>query len=141
MPDTDDAISVTSEESRTILGPGKRDALDGLGSALGGNRLEHGLRLKSVEVEGDNEDLGFEIPDLDVGLGSGAQPVSHRGEAEGVDDRRGLKRGEVTTLSQVPEHSGTVLTTRGAERTVRGHGNGVDVTLVADEVGAELDPL
>lgn len=141
MPDTDDAISVTSEESGSVLRPGKGDALDGLSTALRGDGLEDGLRLKGVEVEGDNENLGFEIPDLDVGLGGSAQPVSHGGEAEGVDDSRRLKRGKVTTLSQVPEHGGTVFTTRSAERTIRGHGNGVHVTLVTDEVGAELEPL
>ena len=45
---------------------------------------------------------------------------------------------EMTTLVEVPEHSGTVLTTGSTERTIGRHGNSVDVSGVSDEVGSEL---
>jgi len=41
----------------------------------------------------------------------------------------------VLGLVQVPEHGGAILSTRSAERTVRGDGDGVDVTGVASVVG------
>jgi hypothetical protein len=121
--------------------PGKRDALDRLSTASLRDGLEHRLRLKIVQVEGDNQHLGFEIPDLDILLSGGTQPVSHRGEAESIDGSESREGGKMTTFGQIPEHGSTVLATRSTQRTVRGHGNSVDVALVADEVSSELDPL
>ena len=40
-------------------------------------------------------------------------------------------------LVQVPEHGGTVLATGGAEGSVGGNGDGVDVAGVTDVVGLE----
>lgn len=44
----------------------------------------------------------------------------------------------MTSFSQVPEHGGTVLATRGAKRSIRRHSDGVNVSSVSQEVGAEL---
>ena len=40
-------------------------------------------------------------------------------------------------LVEVPEHGGTVLTTGGAEGSVRGDGDGVDVASVTDVVSLD----
>lgn len=44
---------------------------------------------------------------------------------------------EVLGLVKVPEHGGTVLATGGAEGSVGGDGDGVDVSGVTDVVGLE----
>jgi len=44
----------------------------------------------------------------------------------------------VLGLVKIPEHGGTVLATRGAQRTVGGDGDSVDVTGVTDVVSLEL---
>ena len=49
----------------------------------------------------------------------------------------GVERVEVLRLVEVPEHGGTVLAAGGAERTVGGDGDGVDVAGVTDVVGLE----
>jgi len=45
---------------------------------------------------------------------------------------------KVLGLVQVPEHGGTVLATRCAERSIGRDGNGVDVAGVADVIGLDL---
>ena len=50
----------------------------------------------------------------------------------------GVEGVEVLGLVKVPEHSGTVLATGGAEGAVGGDGDGVDVAGVADVVSLEL---
>ena len=50
----------------------------------------------------------------------------------------GLKRVEVFRFIEIPEHSGAILSTRGAEGSVGRDGDGVDVAGVANVVG--LDP-
>lgn len=47
------------------------------------------------------------------------------------------ERVEVLGLVKVPEHGGTVLATGGAEGSVGGDGDGVDVSGVTDVVGLE----
>jgi len=50
----------------------------------------------------------------------------------------GVEGVQVLGLVKIPEHGGTVLTTGGAEGTIGGDGDGVDVSGVADVVGLEL---
>lgn len=50
----------------------------------------------------------------------------------------GVERVQVLGFVQVPEHGGTVFATRSAKRAIRGDGDGVDVTGVADVVGLQL---
>jgi hypothetical protein len=54
-----------------------------------------------------------------------------------VDLIAGVEGVEVLGLVQVPEHGGTVLATGGAEGSVGGNGDGVDVAGVTDVVGLE----
>jgi hypothetical protein len=127
----DEVISETSKEVLAIAGPGKGDTLDGDG--LG---LLVALLLKN-DVLADNL-AGLEVPDADGRGGGSAQPVTHGGEDKGVDDVISRKAGQVATLVEVPEHGLTILTTRSAQRTIRRHGDGVNVVSVSDEVNAEL---
>jgi len=129
-PDANQAVGVTGEEGSSIRGPSQGDALNGNGLL--------GL-LREVRGELIDDDLGFQVPDLD-GLASGsAQPVSDGGEAEGVDGVSSIKGGQVASFVEVPEHGSSVLSTRGAERSIWGDSDGVDVASVAEEVGAEFD--
>ena len=58
-----------------------------------------------------------------------------------MDDVSSVKRAEVLALVQVPQHGDTVLATRGAEGTVRGNSDGVDVARVTRQVGDQLAVL
>jgi hypothetical protein len=128
-PSTDDVVSVTSEQSLAISGPGQRDRL-GLAALLAdGGELDDEL----VDLA-----LLLEIEDDDVAGSGSAEPVTVGGEDQGVDLVTGVEGVQVLGLVEIPEHGGTVLATRGAEGTIGGDGDGVDVTGVADVVGLEL---
>lgn len=128
-PGANDVVSVASEQSLAISGPGQADTL-GL-SALLANGGE--LRLQLVNLA-----LLLKIEDDDAAGGGSAQPVSVRGEDEGVDLVVGVERVQVLGLVEVPEHGGTILATGGAQRAIRRDGDGVDVTSVANVVGLQL---
>lgn len=85
-----------------------------------------------------NNVLGLQVPDGDARVGTSAQPVTVGGEAQSVDSVSSLKRVQVLTLVQVPEHGSSVLATRSAERSVGRNGNSVDVTSVANQVVLQL---
>jgi hypothetical protein len=55
-----------------------------------------------------------------------------------VDLVVGVEGVQVLGLVEVPQHGGTVLATGGAERTVGGDGDSVDVAGVANVVGLQL---
>ena len=105
------------------------------GVGAGRSQLFHKTN-ESLDLVDDR--LGLEVEDLDARRGGRAQPVAVGGEDEGVDLVTGGERVEVLGLVQVPEHGGTVLATRGAEGSVGGDGDGVDVASVADVVSLEL---
>lgn len=128
-PSTDDVVSVTSEQSLAVSGPGQADTL-GL-PALLANRGE--LRLQLINLA-----LLLKVEDDDAAGSGGAEPVSVRREDEGVDLVVGVERVQVLGFVQVPEHGGTILATRGAKRAIGRDGDGVDVTGVADVVGLQL---
>jgi len=134
LPDTDDIVRVTSEESLTVSGPGHGQALwwNGLlvASAAGHFRLEF---LDHV--------LAFQIPDLDDGSGGGAEPVAVGGEAQGVDDVIVVQSVQVLAVIQVPEHGLGVLAAGSAQGTVGAHGHGVQVSVVTNVVGLQLAVL
>ncbi len=67
-----------------------------------------------------------------------AEPVTVGGEDESVDSVTGLERVEVLAVRELPEHGDAVLASGGAERTIGGDGDGVDVTGVAVVVGLQL---
>jgi len=131
-PDADLVVSVSSEEGVTIRRPGEGDALvwDGV--------LALFLVIEVSGFEFTDADLGFQVPDFD-GRGSGsAQPVSGGGEDQGVDDVVGNEGRQVTSFVEVPQHGGTVFATGGAQRTIRGDSDGVNIAGVSHQVGSEL---
>jgi hypothetical protein len=83
--------------------------------------------------------LSLKIKDFDASGGGSTQPVSVGGEDESVYNVTGLQRVQVLALVQVPEHGDTILSARGSKRTVRGDGDGVDITGVSVVVGLELE--
>lgn len=96
--------------------------------------------LSSVDEIGlQRVDLGLllEIEYGNFGRGSSAKPVSVRREDKSVDLVTSLQRVEVLGLVEIPQHSGTVLSTGCAERTVGRDGDSVDVAGVADVVGLD----
>jgi hypothetical protein len=127
-PSADLVVSVTSEKSLAISGPGERNTL-GLAALLA---LLNVLGLELVDLA-----LLLEVEDGDAAAGSSAEPVAVGGEDKGVNLITGVERVEVLGLVEIPEHSDTVLTTGGTEGSIGGNGDGVDVASVTDVVGLE----
>ena len=127
-PGADLVVGVTGEEGLAIGGPGERDTL-GL-SALLANLDVLGLELVNLA-------LLLEVEDGDAAGGGSAEPVTVGGEDEGVDLVTGVEGVEVLGLVEIPEHGGAVLATGGAEGSIGGDGDGVDVAGVTDVVGLE----
>lgn len=127
LPNSNDTISVTRVQSRPISTPCQRDTVRGL-SLL--------RTLWEVWLELIHNSLRLQIPNLDDTLSGSAQPVTVGTEAQGVDDVPSIQRVETLALCQIPEHGGAVLASRGAEGTIWGDGDGVDVAGVSDQVGA-----
>lgn len=128
-PSTDDVVGVTSEQSLTISGPGQGDGL-GLAALLADS--------SELDVELINLALLLQVEDDDAASSGSAKPVSVGGEDKGVDLVTGVEGVQVLGLIEVPEHGCTVLATGGAEGTIGGDGDGVDVSGVADVVSLEL---
>mmetsp|Transcript_10938 Transcript_10938/g.26831 ORF Transcript_10938/g.26831 Transcript_10938/m.26831 type:complete len:244 (-) Transcript_10938:71-802(-) len=54
-----------------------------------------------------------------------------------MDDFSGIKGGEMLSIGKIPKHRSSVLSTRSAERSIRGNSDRVDVVPVSDEVLVE----
>lgn len=136
-PGADLVVGVTSEEGLAIGRPGERHTLR-LAALLA---LLDVLGLELVDLA-----LLLEVEDGDAGGSGGAEPVAVGGEDKGVDLVTGVEGVEVLGLVEVPEHGDTVLATGGAEGTIGGDCDGVDVTAVTNVVrleaaGSELPNL
>jgi hypothetical protein len=83
--------------------------------------------------------LALQVKDFDAGGGGSAEPVSVRGEDEGVDDVTSLEGVKVLALVEIPEHGDAVLATRGSQGAIGRDGNSVDVAGVTVVVGLELE--
>lgn len=81
-----------------------------------------------------NNSLAKEIPNLNARISGSTQPVAVGGEGQAVDNITSLQRVQVLRIIQVPKHDSSILTSGGAESTIRGYGDGVNVTSVADVV-------
>lgn len=121
-------VGVTSKQSLAISAPRQADALWLAALLADGGEL----RLELVDLA-----LLLEVEDDDAARGRGAQPVPVGGEDQRVDLVAGVEGVEVLGLVEVPQHGGSVLATGGAQRSVRGDGDGVDVTGVTDVVGLQ----
>mmetsp|Transcript_7586 Transcript_7586/g.12768 ORF Transcript_7586/g.12768 Transcript_7586/m.12768 type:complete len:318 (-) Transcript_7586:37-990(-) len=129
MVHSDEVISVSGKQGGTISRPGEASAMRNLGV------LAHGGH---VNLDFINHALGLQVPDLDGLGGGGAQPVAVGREDKGVDHITSIQRVESLALSQVPKDGSTVLATGGAQGAIGRHSNGVQVSTVTLEVGAEL---
>lgn len=127
-PSADLVVGVTSEQSLAVSAPGQADTL-GLAALL--------ALLDVLGLELVNLALLLEVEDGDAAGGGSAEPVTVGGEDEGVDLVTGVEGVEVLGLVKVPEHGGAVLATGGAEGSIGGDGDGVDVAGVTDVVGLE----
>ena len=107
-------------------------------------RQTHTLRFPALLAHGRvlglqlvNLALLLQVEDDDGARRRGAEPVSVRGEDEGVDLVAGGQGVEVLGLVEIPEHGRAVFAAGGAEGAVGGDGHGVDVAGVADVVGLD----
>jgi len=126
LVDVDVSIGGTGEEGITVSRPLE-------GHAPWNSGLRHGLGGELVK-----DILVLQIPDLDGGIGGGAQPVVLRREAHGVDGRVGIEGVQVLSVVDIPEHGGSVLTTGSAEGSIRRDGDGVEDTGMSSQVGFQL---
>jgi len=127
-PSPNQVVSVTGEQGLTICTPCQTDTL--WLSALLSDGLEVWLQLINLA-------LLLQIENDDAARGGSAEPVSVGGENKGVDLVTGSQGVKVLGFVQVPQHGGSVLSTRGTERSIWGDGDGVDVTRVSNVVGLE----
>ena len=128
-PNANDVIGVARVEGGTVRRPLEGGAVRLLG--LLANRRE--LRAELVD-----DGLGFEVPNLDAGLGRRAQPVAAGGEAQAVNDVTRIEGVQSLALAEIPKHGDAILAAGGAQGTVRRDGDGVDVAGVTNKVGANL---
>ena len=122
LPGADGVVGEAGVEGQAVGGPGDGGA--------GGEGL---LALALVGDEVGDGVLVLEIPDADLGVGGGAEPVAGGREGDLVD---GLVAGElvhVLAAGEVPEAGGAVLGGGGAEGAVGGDGDGRDEAGVAAE--------
>ena len=124
--DTDQVVTVSSKQDRSIRRPGEASADRNLS------------KLGLLRAERIDNNLALEVPDLDAIIGGGTQPVTVGGKDEGVDDLTGLERVETLSLVEVPQHGGAVLSSRSTETAIRRNADRVEVASVANEVVAEL---
>jgi len=129
LPDADQVVSVASEESLSVGGPGEGSTRRSLGF---GGRRQH-FRFQLV-----HDNFAFQVPDLDGSAGRGAEPVSVGREGESVDGVASVEGVKMFSFVQIPQHGLTVLATGGAKGAVRRHGDRVQVTSVADVVRLQL---
>lgn len=129
MVNTNEVVSVTSEQIRAISRPSQAGAVGNHGVLSGGG---------SINLELDNRALGLKIPDLDSLSGGGTQPVSVGGEHKGVDDVTRLQHVQALSLGQIPKHGSAILTSGGAQGTIRRDGDSVQISGVSSEVCSEL---
>jgi hypothetical protein len=85
-----------------------------------------------------DDNLGFQIPNLDGIVSRGTQPVTVGRKDEAIDNVTGIETVKAFAFVQVPKHGSVVLTTRSGQGTIGGDANGVEVSGVSDEVVAEL---
>lgn len=64
-------------------------------------------QVKLLGPQGINNDLTFQVPNLDAFVSGSAQPVPVGTEHKRVNDFAGVKRVQTLALVQIPEHGGT----------------------------------
>lgn len=129
LPNSDDVVGVTSEQSLTVSGPSQRDSVwfSGLG-------VTSEFWLQFIDQR-----LWIQTEDLDTRSGSSRQPVSVWRESQSEDFILSTQGVHSRLVSQVPQHDFTVLTSGSDQRTIWRSSNGVNVVVVTDEVSFDLE--
>lgn len=71
---------------------------------------------------------------LDALLGGSHKPVAHGAEADSMDDVACVEHVQTLALGQIPQHSGRILPTGSAERSIWGDSDSIDVAGVPNQV-------
>lgn len=132
FPNTDNIISVASEQVGTVHRPGQASAGRN-GGLLGARR----------ELRSDNSHLLLLIQIIeDDALGGGnGESVGGRGEGNISDFSIHINVEVLKTSGEIPDEDLTVLTSRSTDRTIGRDGNLVDELGVANEVVLDLHGL
>lgn len=147
-PDSKEVVCETSKQSLTIRRPSNGHTL-WLPSLLTyfsisrfeliNNRPNDIINKSGQKKVRSGNWLALQIENFYTACSSCAQPVPVRREHKGINNITGLKRVEVFALIQVPKHGNTILASWCSKRTIRGNGNGVDVSGVAIVVGLQFE--
>jgi len=129
LPDSDDVVGVSSEQSLAVRRPGEGNALRWFGFA--GRRQNFRLQLV-------HDDFAFQIPNLHGRTSGGAEPVSIGGEGEGVDVFSAFESVQVLSFVEIPQHGVAVFASGRAEGTVGRNRDRVQVTSVTDVIRLQL---
>lgn len=132
LPDTDSVVSVSGEQVLSVSRPSERNALRL--TALGASETKVGLELV-------NEVALLEVVDLDTRSSGSAQPVSVRREGQGVDLVTRHQRVEVRRRVKVPQDDGAILSSGGAQGSIRRDGDGGHVAGVTNVISLERGVL
>jgi hypothetical protein len=124
-PSTDNVVGITCEKCLSIRAPRQAYAL--WLSALLANSLEFWLQLINLA-------LLLQVEYNNAARSGSAEPVSVWRENKSVDLVASVQRVQVFRLVQVPKHSGSIFSTRSAQRSIRGDCDSVNVASVADVV-------
>jgi hypothetical protein len=124
--DAHDFVGVTGKEGQAVGAPGQTGA--------GGDLTRFAL----LGLERVDDDLTFQIPNLDTVLGGGAQPVPVGRKDQVVDNVAGVETVQTLAFVQVPEHCCAVLAAAGREGTVGRDADGVQIPRVTDQVVAQF---
>ena len=131
MPDSDNVISVTSEQVLTISRPSQRNSM---WFSSFGVTSEFWFQFfdNSVVVQ---------VQDLNTRSSGSNQPVSVWREGESKDFVFDVNVDNWGFFSQRPNHDVTVFTTSGDQGDIWRDGNSVDVVVVTDQVRVNLEFL
>jgi hypothetical protein len=94
--------------------------------------------IKLLRPQGINNHLGLQIPNLDAFIGSSTKPIPVGTEDERVDDLPGIEGVKTLALIEIPEHGGSVLASRGAQRSIGGNAHSIKVSSMTDQIIAKL---
>ena len=126
MIDTNEVIRVSSKERGSIGGPRQAEARGNLS------------RFRFFGTERVDDNLAFEVPNLDTVICGGAEPVTIGRKDERVNNLAGIQGIETFAFVQVPKHGSAILATRSTEGAIRRNTDSVEVPSVSHKVIAEF---
>jgi hypothetical protein len=122
---SDLVISVSSVQSGAISRPRERGGERKL-SVLASRRVRHSDLI--------DQNLRFQIPNLNRSGGSSAEPVSVGGEGHSVDHITSIEVVEDGARGQIPQVGNAIFATRSTETAIGGDGNSVHIVGVTLQI-------